>query len=434
MRPSPIFLVMQMVLVLLLPGIAAAATFMAGDRVQASGNINVRETPSATGTRKFTLSFGTQGTILSGGQRDSDHTWWCVKWDNGVGWSAEDYIGLVARATPAATKDGLAGRDPKTSDVPTASGPGAADLREFGSQLSKMGQSIDWLRSSHALLRSSVESRLAGLESRLKKPAVITGRREAATQSTNAVGWLALIVALVVLVLWIRTECRGRLTTAPAFTLPDQEKRMAQEHQSLIGRIVQLEEAVKTKTTDHSAEGLMVRIAKMEEAFEHLRQPVVQGAQTPEPAATMQQSAEAKTPPQPTNAAVSRLHQIDRLGAVYAGFCREQNEYLLAAFAQAIKGVCHEGQLHQIFRAGGAHEIYFTDRPEANPQCYWCLSAGRDHFLFPRPASKARFEGVQGFEIDELRPPAPQALRICRPAMLVRGEHRWELAEPGKLG
>ncbi|HEY4480386.1 MAG TPA: dockerin type I domain-containing protein, partial [Candidatus Paceibacterota bacterium] len=67
--------------------------FKAGDRVQTTSNLNVRSTPSASGTLLGTQSLATLGTIISGGQSADGYYWWNINYDSGAdGWSVEDYL------------------------------------------------------------------------------------------------------------------------------------------------------------------------------------------------------------------------------------------------------------------------------------------------------------------------------------------------------
>ncbi len=90
---------------LLLTNLLAATTafgFAVGNRVQASGVVNVRS--AAAGSFLGTQASGNQGTIIGGPTTASlsgtAYTWWAVDWDAGVdGWVAD--VGLSAVATPA---------------------------------------------------------------------------------------------------------------------------------------------------------------------------------------------------------------------------------------------------------------------------------------------------------------------------------------------
>jgi chitodextrinase len=77
-----------------------ANKFTIGQRVQTTALLNVRATPSTTGTLLGTQAIGNLGTIISGPTNANSFNWWNVNFDTGVdGWSAEDF--LVAYTAPA---------------------------------------------------------------------------------------------------------------------------------------------------------------------------------------------------------------------------------------------------------------------------------------------------------------------------------------------
>ena len=58
--------------------------------------LNVRATPSRTGTYLAAVPHGSKGVIIGGPQTVTGETWWQVKWDAGVsGWSLETFLELV---------------------------------------------------------------------------------------------------------------------------------------------------------------------------------------------------------------------------------------------------------------------------------------------------------------------------------------------------
>jgi RHS repeat-associated protein len=68
------------------------AAFTIEDRVQCNANLNVRATPSTSGTWLTTEPNGSRGIIIDGPQSANGYTWWKVKWDNGyTGWSVESF-------------------------------------------------------------------------------------------------------------------------------------------------------------------------------------------------------------------------------------------------------------------------------------------------------------------------------------------------------
>ena len=83
------------VLLLLLSTFQLAA-FTIEDRVQCTDNLNVRATPSTTGTIVTTEASGSRGIIIDGPQSANGYTWWRISWDNGhAGWSVQPYLTLV---------------------------------------------------------------------------------------------------------------------------------------------------------------------------------------------------------------------------------------------------------------------------------------------------------------------------------------------------
>ena len=68
-----------------------------GDRVEATAILNVRATPSGSGTRVSTVPLGSIGTIVGGPTKTANYTFWQIDWDSRIsGWSVESYL---AKAT-----------------------------------------------------------------------------------------------------------------------------------------------------------------------------------------------------------------------------------------------------------------------------------------------------------------------------------------------
>jgi len=62
-----------------------------GDRVEATAILNVRATPSGSGTRVGTVPLGSLGTIVGGPTKTANYTFWQIDWDRGIsGWSVEE--------------------------------------------------------------------------------------------------------------------------------------------------------------------------------------------------------------------------------------------------------------------------------------------------------------------------------------------------------
>src|SRR3989344_1719248 len=82
----------------------ASTKFSINDRVQvSSGPLNVRLTPSTSGTSLGTEATGNLGTVIGGPINADNNNWWQITYDNGIsGWSAEDY--LVKYTAPTQTQ------------------------------------------------------------------------------------------------------------------------------------------------------------------------------------------------------------------------------------------------------------------------------------------------------------------------------------------
>jgi P2-related tail formation protein len=82
---------------LLLLTVSTAFAFNSGDRVQCnSTNVNVRSSPSTSGTILGQVNSPTRGTVQSGPYSGSGFTWYYVNWDTGInGYTVQDYYQLV---------------------------------------------------------------------------------------------------------------------------------------------------------------------------------------------------------------------------------------------------------------------------------------------------------------------------------------------------
>src|SRR3989344_5880506 len=90
--------------------------FLINDRVQVNfGPLNVRSTPSTSGTILGTQVTGQLGTVIGGPTNSGGFNWWNINYDSGAdGWSAENYLTKVASPTPTPTPT------PTTSSGPIA--------------------------------------------------------------------------------------------------------------------------------------------------------------------------------------------------------------------------------------------------------------------------------------------------------------------------
>src|SRR3989344_2928098 len=76
------------------------ATFSPGDRVKTTARLNVRATPSGSGTLIGTVPLGSLGTIVGGPTKTANYTFWQIDWDRGIsGWSVERYLAKTSTST-----------------------------------------------------------------------------------------------------------------------------------------------------------------------------------------------------------------------------------------------------------------------------------------------------------------------------------------------
>jgi len=74
-------------------GIVVSTKFIIGDKVQTTDILNVRSTPSISGTLLGAQSTGAQGTVIGGPIAANGFNWWQIDYDNiPDGWSAEDFL------------------------------------------------------------------------------------------------------------------------------------------------------------------------------------------------------------------------------------------------------------------------------------------------------------------------------------------------------
>ncbi len=256
-------------------------------------------------------------------------------------------------------------------------------------------------------------------------------------------GWLGLVAAFAALVLWFLVVKRYRPTPLPAFGSSASGQPWQQELQTLQRQLQNLKQNLKQDLKQDlkqelkqelkdtaSKTDLDQALALLTDRVAELAAPVVAPASA---------RAEAGLPPSPTlppqTTVPGPAPARRKLGEVYADFCRSRAEYLLADFIKTLAEAMPGAEMTQVFLAGGAHELYFTDGKEANPQCYWRVTVGQKlNYLLPRPAGPGKFEALRGFAFDEARPPVPGSLRTCQPAVLVRAGQRWEVSREGGGG
>ncbi|MEK7602609.1 MAG: heparin lyase I family protein, partial [Patescibacteria group bacterium] len=73
--------------------IPVSTKFSLNDRVQSTATLNVRATPSTSGTLLGSQTTNTLGTVIGGPTNTDGFNWWNLNYDTGVdGWSVEDYL------------------------------------------------------------------------------------------------------------------------------------------------------------------------------------------------------------------------------------------------------------------------------------------------------------------------------------------------------
>ncbi|MBI2096987.1 MAG: peptidoglycan-binding protein, partial [Candidatus Sungbacteria bacterium] len=78
--------------------------FIIGDRVQTTVTLNVRATPSISGTLLGTQAAGALGTVVGGPVVADGYNWWHINYDNAPdGWSVENFIVKIFYPPPPAT-------------------------------------------------------------------------------------------------------------------------------------------------------------------------------------------------------------------------------------------------------------------------------------------------------------------------------------------
>lgn len=81
---------------------AVSVKFSKNDRVQTTESLNVRSTPSLSGTIVTSEASGTLGHIMGGPVAADGYAWWQVIYDDGIsGWSVEDYLVKITESVTA---------------------------------------------------------------------------------------------------------------------------------------------------------------------------------------------------------------------------------------------------------------------------------------------------------------------------------------------
>ncbi len=128
---------------------------------------------------------------------------------------------------------------------------------------------------------------------------------------------------------------------------------------------------------------------------------------------------------------------ISTLGRCFVDFCQRQDgEFRIAEFGSRLAQNLPGTVVQQVFRRGGAHELYFTDAKEGNPQVYWRVTISGVHFLVPRPVNSERFDdsnSPKGFFLPSERELRPSALQEFWPAVLTGSGARWEVEKRGGI-
>ncbi|MDO8471198.1 MAG: Ig-like domain-containing protein [bacterium] len=85
--------------------VTPSTKFVIGDRVQVTATLNVRSTPSTSGTILGTQTPGALGTVIGGPTYASGYHWWQVNYDNAPdGWSVENYLVKASSGSPGQIK------------------------------------------------------------------------------------------------------------------------------------------------------------------------------------------------------------------------------------------------------------------------------------------------------------------------------------------
>ncbi len=85
----------------------SVATLAVGASVQSTDRLRVRSQPSTASTRVGSEAAGASGVITAGPTMVANHTWWDIKWNDGLsGWSIADYLTAVSNSTPASGTGG----------------------------------------------------------------------------------------------------------------------------------------------------------------------------------------------------------------------------------------------------------------------------------------------------------------------------------------
>lgn len=126
--------------------------FRSGDRVRATANLNVRATPSVTGTLLGTQAAGALGTVSGGAIASGGYQWWNINYDSGAdGWSVENWLALATTTVivpPASTSTA-------TSSLWVSAYLNSWDLNVPGTTANSgvlTVDQIDWSAFTHAIL------------------------------------------------------------------------------------------------------------------------------------------------------------------------------------------------------------------------------------------------------------------------------------------
>lgn len=89
------------------------ASFSIGDRIQTTAALNVRATPSTTGTLLGTQVSGALGTIAGGPTTANGYVWWNITYDaTHSGWSVQDYLKVNPIPTLTISANPTSGQTP----------------------------------------------------------------------------------------------------------------------------------------------------------------------------------------------------------------------------------------------------------------------------------------------------------------------------------
>lgn len=110
-----------------------SAKFNINDRVKTTASLNVRSTPSTSGTLMGNQATGALGTVIGGPTYAAGYHWWQINYDNAPdGWSIEDFLNKVSSAPTLTLSASLTSVTPGSSSTLTWSSANAVSCSASG--------------------------------------------------------------------------------------------------------------------------------------------------------------------------------------------------------------------------------------------------------------------------------------------------------------